>query len=198
MGSLELSDQDANPGGNANPWRPTILSTTVAMLLEASGSGVGSGGWELTRALTGASLDVPCGKQQTCSTRVAVTVAPGGRSSPDPQAAGSLQVREMGFSWSGVAMLSTVATAVSGPRLVTVMAKLAVSPTRALGVPPPIHRMVTARSALVVVWACAVASGTAVIATKATTTATPARPSLRPRLRAWFMAASPCGAGRLA
>jgi hypothetical protein len=75
MGSLELPDQDASPGGNAKPWGPTILTTTVAMLLEASGSGVGSGGWELTRGLTAASLDVPSGKQQTCSTRVAVTHA---------------------------------------------------------------------------------------------------------------------------
>jgi hypothetical protein len=158
------------------------------MLLEASGSGVGSGGWELTRARTAASLDVPSGKQQTCSTRVAVTVAPGGRSSPGSvQAAGSLQVREMKFSWSGVPMLSTVATAVSGPRLVTVMAKLAKSPTRAFDVRLPIHRMVTARSALAAACACAVASGTAVTGIRATT-ATPARPSLRPRPRTWFMA----------
>src|SRR5215831_13073218 len=91
-----LSDQDANPCG------PTIFTTTVAMLLEVSGSGVGSGACELTKALTVALLDVPAGKQQTCSTRVAVTVAPGGRSTPGSvQAAGSLQVREMGFSWSG-------------------------------------------------------------------------------------------------
>src|SRR6266704_2411297 len=174
MGSRELRDQDANPCG------PTILTTTVAMLLEVCGSGVGSGGCELTKAFTAALLGVPFGKQQTCSTRVAVTVAPGGRSSPGSvQAAGSLQVREMGFSWSGVPMLSTVATAVSGPRLVAVMAKLANSPTFALGAPSPIHRMATARSALAAVCARAVASGTAAIGTGATTTATPARPSLR-------------------
>ena len=34
-GSRELPDQAANP------WGPTILTTTVAMLLEVSGSGVG-------------------------------------------------------------------------------------------------------------------------------------------------------------
>src|SRR5512132_3079558 len=95
------------PDQAANPCRPTILTTTVAMLLEASGSGVGSGGCELTRARTAAFLDVPPGKQQTCTTRVAVTVAPGGRSSPGSvQAAGLLQVRETPFSWSGSPMLS--------------------------------------------------------------------------------------------
>jgi hypothetical protein len=41
---------------------PMILTTMVAVLLEASGSGVGSGGWELARARTAAFLDVPSGK----------------------------------------------------------------------------------------------------------------------------------------
>ncbi len=88
-------------GQPEKPCGPTILVTTVTLSLVASGSGVKAA----TTAPTGARLDSPLGKQQTCSTRVAVTLAPGARSAPGPgsvpgwmQAARSLQVNETKFN----------------------------------------------------------------------------------------------------
>jgi hypothetical protein len=199
MGSRELPDQDANPGGNANPWGPTILTTTVAMLLEGVRVGRGLRGLGVDQ---GAHRRAPGGPLR----EAADLLDQGGRHrragrQVEPwQRAGGRVAAGQG---DGVQLVRCADAEHGGHRGVRPAVgdrdgEAGKLPDPRLGVPPPIQRMVTARSALTAGCACAVASGTAVIGIRATTTATPARPSLRPRLRTWFMADSPCRAGRLA
>lgn len=75
--------------GKENPFGPRILVTTLAVSLLILGSSA-----EVTPAPAEVVLLSPLGKQQTTSTRVAVVVAPGASSPPEPQKEAWLQVSE--------------------------------------------------------------------------------------------------------
>jgi hypothetical protein len=147
---VSIRSTSERSASEAKPCGPTILITWVTPLLSWFRSAVDAPMFAFTSGL----LEPPLGKQQTIQTSLPVTVAPGARSTPDPdgspgagQRDGSLHVREIKFNWSASPVPRSAPTAVSGPRLLTSTANVAIAPTRTLGVPWPIHVMVTDRSA---------------------------------------------------